>query len=74
MPVGGVRTIVKIDAEGGECDILARPEQLERVDVLLIEWHASVAPCSAAELTHTVGSGGLELVGHRNGVMRFART
>ena len=25
LPPGGTRTIVKIDAEGGECDILIRP-------------------------------------------------
>jgi FkbM family methyltransferase len=58
LPEGGSRTIVKIDAEGSECDILARPGPLERVDVLMVEWHPALAPCTTEELTGNVGSSG----------------
>lgn len=73
LPPGGASTIVKIDAEGSECEILARPEPLERVDVLMVEWHPSVAPCQEAELKAGVESSGLALVEHAGGVMRFTR-
>jgi len=74
LPRGGSRTIVKINAEGSECDILARPDALERVDLLMVEWHPKTAPCTAAELTRTVESGGLEVVPHAGSLMRFARS
>lgn len=72
LPVGGSRTIVKIDAEGSECDILARPEALERVDVLLVEWHSS-ARCTAEELTQVIESAGLVRVREASGAMHFER-
>jgi len=72
LPEGGARTIVKIDAEGSECDILARPEPLERVDVLMVEWH-SVAPCSRQELTRSITSSGLTPVPQTDGLLRFTR-
>lgn len=72
LPTGGSVTIVKIDAEGSECDILARPESLERVDVLLVEWHSS-APCSVEELTRVIGSAGLIATGRVGGAMQFER-
>lgn len=74
LPQGGARTIVKIDAEGSECDILRRPEPLARIDVLMVEWHPAVAPCTKDELTGAVESGGLELIAHAGGVMRFVRS
>ena len=74
LPEGGSGTIVKIDAEGSECDILARPEPLERVDVLMVEWHQALAPCAKEELIGTVESGGLGLVTPSDGVMRFGRS
>jgi FkbM family methyltransferase len=73
LPKGGSPTIVKIDAEGSECDILARTEALERVDVLMVEWHPAVAPCTREELIGTVESGGLGFVTSA-GVMRFGRS
>ena len=72
LPVGGERTIVKVDAEGSECGILSRPEALEHVDVLMVEWHSN-APCTAAELSSIVESSGLLAVGDRSGILRFAR-
>jgi len=72
LPAGGSVTIVKIDAEGSECDILARPESLERVDVLLVEWHSS-APCSVEELTRVIGSAGLITTERFGGALQFKR-
>jgi len=50
LPPGGTRTIVKIDAEGSECDILMRPGAGSRIDLLMVEWHARTAPCTALQL------------------------
>ncbi|HXG76084.1 MAG TPA: FkbM family methyltransferase [Gaiellaceae bacterium] len=72
LPVGGSRTIVKIDAEGSECAILSGAP-LDRVDVLLVEWHAAVAPCTRDELVAAVDEAGLALTDERDGVLRFAR-
>jgi hypothetical protein len=58
LPAAVRRTIVKIDAEGSECDILSRPDTLEQVDVLMVEWHSNT-PCTVDELTDVVESGGL---------------
>jgi len=72
LPRGGSRTIVKIDAEGSECDIVARQEALDRVDVLMIEWHPEAAPCTTRDLVQMAGSAGLHLVSD-DGLLRFKR-
>jgi FkbM family methyltransferase len=72
LPRGGSRTIVKIDAEGSECDIVARPEALERVDLLMIEWHPETAPCTVSDLVQIGAAAGLELVSNA-GLLRFER-
>ena len=48
------RIVVKIDAEGSEYAILAGTSVLERVDCLLVEWHASTASCTIEELVRVV--------------------
>lgn len=68
----GTSTIVKVDAEGAECEILADPAPLDRVDVLLVEWHAETATCTVDELTRTVRSAGL-VPEPGQGAMRFSR-
>ncbi len=73
LPRGGTRTIVKIDAEGSECDILARPESLQGVDVLMVEWHGGVAPCSRAELVRAIAATGLAESSDETGLLRFTR-
>ena len=73
LPAQGGRTIVKIDAEGAECEILGDPAALERVHVLLVEWHAETATCTAEELTRAVESAGFELHSRDRGAMRFMR-
>jgi FkbM family methyltransferase len=72
LPAGGTRTIVKIDAEGSECEILANAS-LERVDLLIVEWHTEKAPCSKEELIHVVESAGLRRAGKPDGLLYFAR-
>jgi FkbM family methyltransferase len=72
LPRRGSRTIVKVDAEGSECDILARSEALEPVDVLLVEWHSS-ARCTIEELKRTIESAGLVLTREVTGAMTFER-
>lgn len=44
----------------GELDVL--PEPIERVDVLMVEWHPAVAPCTMEKLIGTVQSSGFGLV------------
>jgi FkbM family methyltransferase len=73
LPRNAPRTIVKIDAEGAECDILSHADALDGVDLLLLEFHPSIAPCTAAELTRSIESKGLGAVTPGNGVMRFRR-
>ncbi len=55
LPESGSPTIVKVDAEGSDCDILARPEALEPVDVLLVEWHSSALHDRGAQAHDRVG-------------------
>lgn len=69
----GACTIVKVDAEGAECEILEDAAALGRVDVLLVEWHAETATCTAEELTQAVQSAALELQPPTRGAMRFRR-
>ena len=65
------RIVVKIDAEGSEYAILAGTSVLERVDCLLVEWHASTASCTIEELVRVVEASGLELAGRSGAVLRF---
>ena len=72
LPAGGSRTIVKIDAEGSECDILSRPSALTPIDLLVVEWHTG-APCTRDQLIRAVESSGLLAMPASDGLMRFAR-
>jgi FkbM family methyltransferase len=72
LPTGGSRTIVKVDAEGSECEILGNAS-LERVDLLIVEWHTEKAPCSKEELIHVVESAGLRRAAKPDGLLYFAR-
>jgi FkbM family methyltransferase len=74
LPGRALRTIVKIDAEGSECEILARAEALAQVDVLFVEWHPKAATCTAEELVEIAGAGGLTQTPNRHGVLSFRRT
>jgi FkbM family methyltransferase len=73
VPSGVRPVIVKIDAEGSECDILRRPEALARADFLLVEWHNEKASCSRAELTARIEEAGLRLRPGGKGILRYAR-
>jgi hypothetical protein len=57
---GGRRLIVKIDAEGAECEIVLGTDmnQWNFVDELLLEHH-DFAPCTMADLTVHLESAGL---------------
>jgi FkbM family methyltransferase len=72
LPSEGARTVVKIDAEGSECEILTHPSALEDVDVLLVEWHAETASCSRDTLMQRIAAAGLELV-DAGGTLHFER-
>lgn len=72
LPRTGSRTIVKIDAEGSECDILARSEPLAAIDLLIVEWH-EMAPCTRSELAQSVETAGLHLTTDPTSPMRFSR-
>lgn len=73
LPSSGSPTIVKVDAEGSECEIVAHPEALSGVDVLFVEWHPKAAGCTADELRRRAESGGLKLAAQAAGVFRFER-
>lgn len=73
LRAGGSTTIVKIDAEGSECEILSDPEPLARVTVLMVEYHPRIARCPEGELIASVKAGGLELTSRQGGVLRFSR-
>jgi FkbM family methyltransferase len=73
LPQGASRTIVKIDAEGSECDILRSAGPLADVDVLMVEWHPAIARCTDDELVCAVVSRGLRLDGKSGGLFRFVR-
>jgi FkbM family methyltransferase len=68
----GARTIVKVDAEGGECEIVADADALGRIDVLIVEWHSETATCTAEELVRLVARAGL-VQQAAEGVLQFAR-
>jgi FkbM family methyltransferase len=73
LPRRGSPTIVKVDAEGSECEILSHAEALVHVDVLFVEWHPKASDCTADELRRRAESGGLRLATHAAGVFRFER-
>jgi FkbM family methyltransferase len=64
------RTIVKIDAEGSEWDIVEATGQLD-VDVLMVECHPATALRTEQELVELVAARGMRLVGVPAGVLRF---
>jgi FkbM family methyltransferase len=72
LAADGSRTIVKVDAEGGECEIVADAEAIGRIDVLMIEWHSETASCTAEELVRRVQHAGL-VRQPADGVLHFAR-
>ena len=72
LPPGGSRTIVKVDAEGSECEILSCPDTLREVDHVLVEWHP-VASCSRRELADRLGQAGLTLEPGDSNAMHFVR-
>jgi FkbM family methyltransferase len=72
LPADAGRTIVKIDAEGSEWEILSDGHPLD-VDVLLVECHPAIAGRSEEELVETVVARGLELTDRTSGVLRFER-
>jgi FkbM family methyltransferase len=68
------RVIVKIDAEGAECDIVLQTPSRYWVDVdyVFLEFH-STAPCSARDLTVHLERAGFGAVPAVGGVLRFDR-
>jgi FkbM family methyltransferase len=72
LAVDGARTIVKVDAEGGECEIVRDADTLGRIDVLLVEWHSETASCTAEELVRRVTQAGF-VHEPRAGALHFAR-
>jgi len=73
LPPSDATLVLKVDAEGSECDILQRSAELERVDVLMVEWHPKVVPCSYEELEEELGSAGLHPDPVTGGPLRFTR-
>jgi FkbM family methyltransferase len=72
---GGRRVVVKIDAEGAECEIVlgTAVTQWRLVDELLLEHH-DFAPCTLADLTAQLESAGLMYRERRyDEVDRFSR-
>ena len=59
----GRRLIVKIDAEGAECDIVlgTPPEEWAAVERVFLEIH-DFAPCSAQAIIEHLESGGMRVV------------
>jgi len=68
----GERTIVKVDAEGGECEIVADAATIGRIDELMVEWHSETASCTVDELVRRVVEAGL-VQQPAAGVLHFAR-
>jgi FkbM family methyltransferase len=66
------QTIVKVDAEGGECEIVADAATIGRIDELIVEWHSETASCTADDLVRRVEQAGLAQQ-PAEGVLRFAR-
>lgn len=61
-PLLGQRLVVKVDAEGAECDIIlgTSPQAWQEVDEVFVEVHC-FAPCSSQELVEHLQSAGLTL-------------
>lgn len=70
----GTRLIVKVDAEGSECELCPRlgAEVWGLVDELFVETHEA-APCGLADLLAPLASAGLVLRGERGSVAHLAR-
>ena len=70
----GRRLIVKIDAEGAECEIVLKTpvEAWQIVDEVLIEVH-DFASCSSAEIADHLGRAGLAFVSDRWAVLHMRR-
>jgi FkbM family methyltransferase len=73
LPPSSARLVLKVDAEGSECDILLQPSELERVDMLMVELHPKVAPCSYDEIAATLASAGLTPDPVTTGPLHFRR-
>jgi hypothetical protein len=73
LAADGARTTVKVDAEGGECEIVADGGAIGQIEVLMVERHSETASCTAEELARRVEHAGL--VQHpADEVLHFART
>jgi hypothetical protein len=72
--LAGRRLVVKVDAEGAECDIVLRtdPTMWESVDEVFLEHH-DFAPCGLEEIAAHLGRAGLTRREDRHGVERFRR-
>lgn len=67
------RIVVKIDAEGAECEILHDPSPLSQVHEVFVEWH-SHSGCSRTEIVDLMDSAGLRTVdAAEGGVLHFVR-
>jgi FkbM family methyltransferase len=73
LPTGARRTIVKMDAEGSEWDILQGDSPFSDIDLLMVEWHPAIARCSEDELVQSITARGLDLATSAAGVLRFER-
>jgi FkbM family methyltransferase len=72
--VEGSRLVVKIDAEGAECEIVLQtePRSWASVDELLLEYH-DFAPCALKDFVAHLGRAGLIHRGSAHLVDRFSR-
>jgi FkbM family methyltransferase len=70
----GRRLVVKIDAEGGECEIVLGTglDSWKLVDEVLLEHH-DFAPCELGEIVSHLGRAGLTRRGRRGHVEKFCR-
>lgn len=71
----GRRLIIKIDAEGAECDIVLgmEPEFLRRIDELFVEYH-SFSPCKKQEIMSYLSDAGFYKIDSRfSDILHFER-
>ena len=71
----GTRLVVKIDAEGAECEIVLETsvESWHDVDEVFLEFH-DFAPCSRGAIIDHLERAGLALVDEAFGVIHLSRT